>query len=612
MRKRAFWICLTVLVLTLFLVLPAGAEEVTHSGTCGENITWRFDETSGTLTLSGSGPMADYDEGFWTNKSYRDSITHVVVERGITTIGKYAFGYLEKAVDIQLPDTITRIGDCAFAGCWRLTGIQIPNSVQYIGKRTFISCSALTSIVLPDGVTECGPETFRSCTGLTSVTLPASLQKLPYGMFYECSRMTTLTVPAGVKEVENGAFGKRCTINAIIFKGNAPVFGESAFEEITAVVRYPANNSTWTEDKQQNYAGTITWVADSGTSLSGTFGKNKMTWKLENGTLTITGDGYLGGWSTQPPWYLFRSMIKKAVFSGTIESIGKHTFLDCTELTEVVWAPTIAYVFERAFKGCTGLTSITIPDTVTNMYNGVFTGCTALQTVTLSNKLKELSRYTFYGCTSLKSVTIPASVYGVSIEVFMHSAVEAVYFQGNMPGFSKSSFDQGPFSAMGNATIYYAANNKSWTAEKIKEVEGWYRNGNIKFVATEELNKYTQHQQFVEDPKPSTGEDTGGNTPGNNSTDSNPDNNTDVVPDTPETSPQTTPSTENTENTQPETTNPVKPTDQTTTPTVAEDKNTAGKESSGAWIVWLVVGAVVAADTVIGVIYLKKRKNKNK
>lgn len=611
MRKRAFWICLTVLVLTLFLVFPAGAEEVTHSGTCGENITWRFDETSGTLTLSGTGPMADYDTSIWYNQPYVKEITHVVVENGITTIGKNAFASLEKAADTQLPDTITRIEDCAFARCRQLTGIQIPNSVQYIGKQAFQYCSALTNIVLPDSVTECGPQTFQSCTRLTGVTLPTSLQKLPYGMFDSCSKLTAVAVPAGVKEVENWAFGTNSAINSITFMGDAPVFHKSAFQEINAVVTYPANNSTWTEDKLQNYEGTIAWVSDAETSFSGTFGSNNMSWKLENGTLTITGDGYLAGWSTQPPWYPFRSMIKKAVFSGMLESVGRHTFLDCAELTEVVWAPTIAYVFERAFKGCTGLTSITIPDTVTNMYEGVFTGCTALQTVTLSNNLKELPCRTFYGCTSLKSVTIPASVYGVSIEVFMRSAVEAVYFQGNMPGFSKSSFDQGPFSAMGNATIYYAANNKSWTAEKIKEAEGWYRNGNIKFVATEELNKYTQHQQFVEDPKPSTGENTGGNASGTNNTDSNPDNNTEVIPDIPETPEQTTPSTESTENTQPETTNPVEPTDQTTTPTVAENKNTAEKESSGAWIVWLVVGVVVAADTVIGVIYLKKRKKKN-
>lgn len=81
----------------------------------------------------------------------------------------------------------------------------------------------------------------------------------------------------------------------------------------------------------------------------------------------------------------------------------------------------------------------------------------------------------------------------------------------------------------------------------------------------------------------------------------------------PETTPQTTAPTESTgttppEATQPETTQPVEPTDETTTPTVMEEHSASEKENSGAWIVWLVVGIVVVADTVIGVIYLKKRK----
>ena len=36
------------------------AEETPTSGTCGENLTWNFDEATGTLTIEGSGRMEDY------------------------------------------------------------------------------------------------------------------------------------------------------------------------------------------------------------------------------------------------------------------------------------------------------------------------------------------------------------------------------------------------------------------------------------------------------------------------------------------------------------------------------------------------------------------------
>ena len=42
------------------LTLTARAAEVVDSGDCGTNVTWALDST-GTLTISGSGEMHDYD-----------------------------------------------------------------------------------------------------------------------------------------------------------------------------------------------------------------------------------------------------------------------------------------------------------------------------------------------------------------------------------------------------------------------------------------------------------------------------------------------------------------------------------------------------------------------
>ena len=38
----------------------AAETEAPTSGTCGENLTWNFDEATGTLTIEGSGRMEDY------------------------------------------------------------------------------------------------------------------------------------------------------------------------------------------------------------------------------------------------------------------------------------------------------------------------------------------------------------------------------------------------------------------------------------------------------------------------------------------------------------------------------------------------------------------------
>ena len=55
----------------------------------GKNVIWAYD--NGTLTISGTGAMADYDSGNPGWYKYRDNITSIVIEDGVTHIGADAF-----------------------------------------------------------------------------------------------------------------------------------------------------------------------------------------------------------------------------------------------------------------------------------------------------------------------------------------------------------------------------------------------------------------------------------------------------------------------------------------------------------------------------------------
>ena len=60
------------------------------SGSCGENVTYSFVSSTGTLTISGTGDMNDYvyaSQAPW----YYLSIKKVVINNGVTSIGDYAF-----------------------------------------------------------------------------------------------------------------------------------------------------------------------------------------------------------------------------------------------------------------------------------------------------------------------------------------------------------------------------------------------------------------------------------------------------------------------------------------------------------------------------------------
>ncbi|MBQ0009863.1 MAG: leucine-rich repeat domain-containing protein, partial [Ruminococcus sp.] len=146
----AILIFTTVVALVLAGTLTVSADNVA-SGSCGaqgDNLTWTLDST-GTLPVSGTGAMVEYEEYSacpWY--SYRKSIRNVVIGEGVTSIGNYAFWNCYNLTSITIPEGVTSIGIAAFAYCSGLTSITIPVSVTSIGYGAFSGCSGLTEITV--------------------------------------------------------------------------------------------------------------------------------------------------------------------------------------------------------------------------------------------------------------------------------------------------------------------------------------------------------------------------------------------------------------------------------------------------------------------------------
>ena len=91
------------------------------SGTCGENLTWAFE--NGVLTIDGEDSMMDYDADDAPWKNYRGDITSVVIKSGATTIGNSAFKGCNNIINVTVPETVTSIGTNAFTNCTSLTDV---------------------------------------------------------------------------------------------------------------------------------------------------------------------------------------------------------------------------------------------------------------------------------------------------------------------------------------------------------------------------------------------------------------------------------------------------------------------------------------------------------
>lgn len=239
--------------------VPIEVSAEDSSGSCGDNVTWTYDDAGKTLTISGAGAMNDYEGLFdrpW--ESLRSSIENVVIDKGVTSIGNNAFEsfsslksisipnsvasigerafYKCKALEgISIPSSVTSIGDSAFYWCENLESIDIPNSVTSIGHGAFSSCSALTRAVIPDSVTSMGNAMFSSCSALTDVTIPNSITKIDSITFYRCTSLENITIPDSVTMIDESAF-KYCTsLENITIPNSVTMIGNGAFESCTSL-----------------------------------------------------------------------------------------------------------------------------------------------------------------------------------------------------------------------------------------------------------------------------------------------------------------------------------------------------------------------------------------
>ena len=358
-----------------------------NSGKCGANLTWTLKE-DGTLTISGTGEMADYtyySRAPW--KNHNASIVKVVVQDGVASIGKYAFYDCSGLTGVTIGNSTKSIGEDAFRSCDSLTSITIPGSVTSIGASAFYGCSGLTSITIPDSVTSIEYDTFDSCSKLTSITIPDSVTSIGNFAFHNCSSLMSITIPDSVAHIAPGAFSACSSLSDVFYAGTEAqknqIVIDSDNEELTS--------ATW-------------HCAESASTDILTFTLNK-----DGASYSVTDcDQYAEGELAIPSTY------KGLPVTG----IGSEAFSDCSDLTGITIPDSVTSIGEFAFWNCCNMRSIKIPDRVTRIANSAFSGCESLTSIQLPNGVTDIGRYAFFGCKSLTSIKIPDGVTRIADSAF--------------------------------------------------------------------------------------------------------------------------------------------------------------------------------------------------
>lgn len=249
MRRTQKFLSVFLAIMMVISIVPITANAAPDgiSGTCGDNLTWSFDETTGTLTISGEGAMDDYGYNNLPWEDFKDEIENVVINDGVTTVGHCAFSDCINIESVTIPESVNTIGEYAFSNCESLSKAILPEGVIEIGDGAFSHCYYLDTVVVPGSVEAFGEDVFASCVRLANVTLCEGLTDIGLDTFDDCTSLTDIIIPEGVDSIRGGNFSGCYNLKNITIPVSVTVVGNSSFTDCSLLtnVYYTGTEEDW-------------------------------------------------------------------------------------------------------------------------------------------------------------------------------------------------------------------------------------------------------------------------------------------------------------------------------------------------------------------------------
>ena len=525
--KRRFFAMLLSLAMLFTLAPTAFAADggtLVTSGTCGatqkDNVTWTLKQNNEgnesptyTLTISGSGAMADYyaqyvqrkdeftgDIAPWRRALLHDPsvertteevvpITKVEIGDGVTRIGSGAFAYTELTGTVTFNANVTSYGDGVFARDTSITAVDWTNfkptekitdgwATVYekehfaIPYAFFDGCSSLaTSIV--DGTTYSG-----------QLVLPDTIEAIYVAAFRGTgfSKVDFSDGLSSIKAVGSYAITKLANMTEFTYPGNVDFYG--------------VNDAGQNNVIQGGGIKRLT-IAKEVTKLPASFctnTENLITVEVEDGSqlTTIGNDAFTEN-----------KALKNIDISSPVTSVGERAFYDCGALesvkiqgsSDVVYPSNIFSAwtssgrkpaplktleidagkiqFSLSNNQKDSIETIVLGDGVTEIPNNFAANCTKLTSVSLSDALTSVPASAFKGCSSLKKVGISenSALQSIGDNAFQNSGLTQIYIPKNVTSIGTGAFNRTPITVFDMSDVLansmtvgrYAINN--WYGE---------------------------------------------------------------------------------------------------------------------------------------------------
>lgn len=316
----------------------------------GDTFQWDLSD-DGVLTISGTGPMPEYENEESPWGSQKDTIQTIVIEEGITTVSRGIF-----------------------MGMSNLREVKLPSTAGYIEKGAFCDCAALERIDL-GGVCVIDDYAFQGTKSLTSIQLPASFVKLRSLAFWE----------AGLQCFEIGENRHFTVRDGVLFDRDGSTLIAYPPGRPSEDYRIPSGVTVIGGDAFQNAPIQTVMIPDSVKYLM-----REAFYKSDLRSVSVPDSVvYIGD-------YAFSECRKLKSFStgNGVTELEYCCMINCTSLEELILGRGIVKMDMMVFANCTALKEVRLNEVLKEIGEGAF-GNTALTSVDVPVSVKYIGSAAF-------------------------------------------------------------------------------------------------------------------------------------------------------------------------------------------------------------------------
>lgn len=398
MKRRIFAMLLSLAM--LFTLVPTAfaagnesnesneSQSTAMNGTCGatgngSNVTWKLTKNNEdnknptyTLTISGSGDMANLNKSTETENisdaagtypwaHLKDSITNIVIEDGVTSIGSKAFIAYTNVTSVSIGKDVSKIGVGALSQLSACTTFDVSSkNSNFTTDDTGALFDHLKTKLIA----------FPCGSSATMYEIPDTVKTISYGAFSRAAHLKTITISAksSLSTIGYGAFAFTTALETVnVIPASAATIGDIPFAQSGVKHIYCADKDT--KGRIQNKVNGLlvdvllpdetpaiefttdtgyTYRIDDGKALLVSAPKNEKTPTVPS-AVTYQGRNYpvTGIW--------------KGAFAISLDWTEANSSKDKRNevITSVDLPASVTQIGERAFYFCKNLTTITVKST---------------------------------------------------------------------------------------------------------------------------------------------------------------------------------------------------------------------------------------------------------